>query len=217
MDRLWYLSQIEMLEEFTDDENMAMHEMLKQVQFSKGSVVQLPNTPLEGLFFIREGKLRLFKIDDQGNNYTVGILSKNSFFGWSTHFSLGTESVGIEALEATMISGYDAEAFNKFLVEKPDLVTQILDLVSKGKVIQEEMLEAMSKMDLKTRLMYWLGQLALYHGSDVGNYVTINLKLTHEDLAHMIDASVDEIKSNLQILAKEGLIISGFMKISLKK
>jgi CRP/FNR family transcriptional regulator len=75
----------------------------------------------------------------------------------------------------------------------------------------------MSKMDLKSRLMYWLRQLALYHGSDVGNYVTINLKLTHEDLAHMIDASVEEVKSNLQILAKEGVIISGFMKISIKK
>lgn len=217
MEKLWYLAQVKLSEHFTDDENMSVHEMLQTAQYAKSMVVQEEGYPLDGIFFIKEGKLRLFHIDEKGDSITLGILSKDACFGATSHFTLGTEKVGIETLEATVVSGYNSDQFEFFLKEKSDFINRIIEMVNKAKITQKEMFDAMHQMPVKDRLLFWLNELSLVHGSDVGNYTTINLRLTHKDLAQMIDAEESEVTENLKILAKEHAIISGFMKISLLK
>lgn len=215
MENLWHLAQVKLSDHLTDDENLSIHEMLQTVQYPKNAIIQHEGSPLDGIYYIKEGKIRLYHIDEKGDSITLGILCKDASFGSSSHFSLATENVGIETLEPTIVSGYHSEQFEIFLREKSNFVKEIIKITQDAKEAQKKIEENMLKMPIKERLLYWLEQLAMVHGSPVGDYTTINLRLTHKDLAQMIHAEEQEIADNLKLLSAEKAIVAGFMKISL--
>jgi CRP-like cAMP-binding protein len=73
MNKLWYLSQISMLEALPKEDLMEIDEMAPMSTLKKNTLIQTPDTFREGLFFIKEGKLRLFKVNADGKQFTLGI------------------------------------------------------------------------------------------------------------------------------------------------
>ncbi|MBU3189545.1 Crp/Fnr family transcriptional regulator [Clostridium bowmanii] len=79
------------------------------------------------------------------------------------------------------------------------------------------MLEQLANYDIKQRLMYWLIKLANEFGNEKGEIITIDLALSHQELANMIGSTRESVTSTLNELVKEEVIIMGRMSISLRK
>ncbi|MGN7309249.1 Crp/Fnr family transcriptional regulator, partial [Bacillus subtilis] len=99
MDKLWYLSQISMLDALPMEDLMEIERMAPMNQLKKGNLIQTPETFREGLYFLKEGKLKLYKINSDGKQFIVSILGAGNVFGEIDSFSLGTRDTYIETIE----------------------------------------------------------------------------------------------------------------------
>ncbi|MBA2939631.1 Crp/Fnr family transcriptional regulator [Paenibacillus sp. CGMCC 1.16610] len=216
MDKLWYLSKIHIFEALPPEDLMEIDQMTPMTHFSaipKGTIVQTPDSNRDGLFFIKTGKLRVYKINLEGKQYTAAILGAGNMFGEIDAFSLGTRDGYIETLEETLLCSVHKDQFEQFLLQRPELVLRFLKEVSKKLNEASELLERLALGTVHERVLYLLLRLSSQFGIPEEHFVKIDLPLTHMELAHMIGATRESVTNSLNELSKQGIIRSGRKKI----
>lgn len=215
-DKLWYLSKISIFETLPAEDLQEIDRMAPMSHFNavpKGTMIQTPGHEKDGLFFVKLGKLRLYKINEDGRQFTLGILGQGNMFGEIESFSLGTKGIYIETMEETLICSVLKDDFNHFLSQRPLLAMKFLKELSDRLQERDELLEKLALGDLKEKVLYLLVKLAEKFGIKDKEYMRIDIPLTHQELANMIGATRESVTLVLQELSKESLIQTGRMSI----
>ncbi len=217
MNKLWYLSQIKIFEALEEKDLIEMGRISHMSSISKNTLIQTPQTFREGLYLLKKGKLRLYKTNMDGKQFTLGILGAGNVFGETDSFSLGTSDVYIETLENTIICSLTKTEFEQFLVKRPEVSLKLLQVMSERLKEQNAMLEKLALSDVKERVTYLLTKFSEQFGIVQGDYSIIDLPLTHQELANMIGATRESVTNTLNILVKEGVIKTERKSISLRR
>lgn len=217
MDKLWYLSTIELFDYLTEEEMKAVADETTMSTLPAGTVVQTPYGSPDGLYFIKQGKMRMYTLSEDGKQYTNGIIGNGAVYGDTEFFSLGSKDYYIETLSEIIICTFPSKTFEAFLMAHPKMVINLMKRLSQKIEEQNQMLKQLALYDIKQRLVYWLCKLANSFGQDQGDFITIDLDLSHQELANMIGSTRESVSLTLKELAKLGIIISGRLKISVSK
>ncbi|NQX58027.1 Crp/Fnr family transcriptional regulator [Paenibacillus qinlingensis] len=186
---------------------MAPESNIKSV--SKGTLVQTPEDDSNGLFIVIEGRIRLFKTNADGKQYTVGILGSGSMYGESGLFSFGTNGNYMETMEETIVCSIIQDQFEQFLSTRPDLALKFLEELSNRIRDRDEVLEKLALSDLRGKVLFFLTKLSKKFGVEEKGYQRIEIPLTHQELANMIGATRESVSLVLQEFSNEGVIITG--------
>ncbi|MBO7744453.1 Crp/Fnr family transcriptional regulator [Paenibacillus sp. MWE-103] len=178
------------------------------ITLPKNSIIQTPGSERKGLFFVMTGKLRFYKTNPAGKQYTVCILSEGGVFGESESFSLATDGTYVETMEESLIYSIPAEQIEPLLSKHPELTLRFLSEMSKRLKIQDELVEKMVFRDLRGKVLYFLNRLSIKFGVEENGYRKIDIPLTHQELANMIGATREAVSLTLQELTNEGILIT---------
>lgn len=206
MNKLSYLAQISLLETLPMEDLMQIDQMAPMSRIKKSTTIQTPETFREGLYFIKEGKLILYKINPEGKQFTVGILGKGNVFGEIDSFSLGTRDIFIESLEDTLLCSISKEQFEQFLAQRPQLMLKVLSVLSERLHDRDAMLEKLALGCVRDRLLHLLVKLSSQFGTNEGEFQKIDLPLTHQELANMIGATRESVTVVLNELSRENVV-----------
>ncbi|RDY66638.1 cyclic nucleotide-binding domain-containing protein, partial [Halobacillus trueperi] len=88
MDKLALLSQISLFEELSQDELMSIDQMSEMSPVNKGTVIVSPDNPIDALFLLKKGQVRLYRMNDEGKQFTLDILVDGNIFGETSTISL---------------------------------------------------------------------------------------------------------------------------------
>jgi CRP/FNR family transcriptional regulator len=216
LNKLWYLSRIHIFEALPPEDLMEIDQMTPMTHFNaipKGTIVQTPDSNRDGLFFIKVGKLRMYKLNLEGKQYTAAILGAGNMFGEIDAFSLGTRDVYIETLEETLLCSVHKDQFEQFLLLRPQLVLRFLKEISKRLDETSELLEKLALGNVNERVLYLLLRLSDQFGVAEEQLVRIDFPLTHLELANMIGATRESVTNSLNELSKQEIIRTGRKKI----
>ncbi|TCN00996.1 CRP/FNR family transcriptional regulator [Paenibacillus sp. BK033] len=209
INKLWYLSQISIFEEMTSEE-MKEIDLLNTIRHfnwvPKDAVVQTPNAILEGLSFVKKGKLKVYKLNDNGKQFTLSILTHGNMFGEINSISFGTKDVYIEAMEPTLVCSISESEFDRLMKSRPSLALKLLKVVSERLKEREEQLEQIAFNGLRERVIHMLTMLSSKFGIIVDGYALIDLPLTHQEIANMLGVTREAISGVMSGLLKDGVI-----------
>ncbi|MBP3965064.1 Crp/Fnr family transcriptional regulator [Paenibacillus lignilyticus] len=218
LDKRLYLSKMSIFEVLTPDDLAELDHISPMTHFNpipKGSLIQTPETAKDGLFFLKEGKLRLFRTNLEGKQFTVAILGKGNVFGEIDTFSFGTKELFIETIEETLICSVPKQDFEGFLAERPLLAMKMLSELSKILKERDGMLEKIALGDVRDRILHLLLKLSERFGVEDGENVRIDLPLTHQEVANMVGATREAVSVILKTLMRENVIQTGRKSISI--
>ncbi len=209
MNKLWYLSQISIFEEMTSEE-MKEIDLLNTIHhfnwISKDALVQTPDTIREGLSFVKEGKLKVYKLNDSGKQFTLSILTRGNMFGEINAISFGTKDVYIEAMEPTLVCSISETEFDRLMLSRPNLALKLLKTVSERLKEREEQLEQIAFNGLRERVIHMLTMLSSKFGTIVDGYALIDLPLSHQEIANMLGVTREAVSGVMSGLVKDGVI-----------
>ncbi|WP_274652840.1 Crp/Fnr family transcriptional regulator [Paenibacillus humicola] len=218
MNKLWYLSQISIFEEMSPEEMREIDQLDTIHHFNritKNTLVQTPESAREGLYFVKEGKLRLYKLNDSGKQFTLGILTRGNIFGELDSFSFGTKEVYIETLEPTFLCTMFEPQFERLMLNQPRLALKFLKALSDRLNEREEQLEQLALHGLRKRLLHLLSTLSEKFGVIQDGYALIDLPLSHQEIANMLGASREAVSGVMSELAKEGVVKTSRLSVQL--
>jgi CRP-like cAMP-binding protein len=213
LNKLWYLSQISLLEALTMEELQEIESMTPMTTLRRGEMIQTPDSFREGLYFLKQGKLKLYKISPDGKQFIVSVLGSGNVFGEIDSFSLGTKDTFIETMDETLLCSLGKEQFEKFLVDRPELTVKIMKELSRLLKERDAMLEQLALNNVHDRILHLLKTLAEKFGVKEDVFQKIDMPLSHQEIANMIGSTRETVTSILNELSLKGIIKTGRMSV----
>ncbi len=215
MNKLWYLSQISLLDALPMEDLMEIEKMAPMSTIKKGTLLQTPETFREGLYFLKKGKLKLYKINAEGKQFIVSILGEGNVFGEIDSFSLGTKYTFIESMDDTLLCSMGKEHFEQFLMDRPQLALKMLQELSALLKERDALLAQLAMGDVRDKVLHLLLKLAEKFGVVEDGMYKIDVPLSHQEIANMIGSSRETVTVVLNELVKEEVIKTGRMSITI--
>jgi CRP-like cAMP-binding protein len=215
MDKIMLLSQINLFDELLMEELIVVDQMSEMKPVKKGSLIMSPIHPISALFLLKQGQIRLYKMNEQGKQFTIDILVDGNIFGETSSLSLTDDRVYAEAMVDSYLCVIGKEEFESFVEQKPKIALKLINILSTRLNELYNLSEKIALGDVKQRVIYLLLKLSEKTGKRKNEWQTIQLKLTHQDISTMVGSTRETISAILSQLKKEGLIKKGLLSFSI--
>lgn len=188
-------------------------EMDKIVQISlsrvwkKNSYIFLQGEPLDNVYFVDEGKVKIYKSDVNGREQIVSILKKGEMFPHVGFFRKGSYPANAEVLEKAMLVVVPIAKFENVLIENPELCIKVFRVLGEKIVDLQNRLEEQILNNTYEQIIKLLIRLGEKHGTaNEDGTVTLINEFTNKDLANMIGTTRETVSRTLTKMKKEELI-----------
>lgn len=173
--------------------------------YRKNEPIFNQGTEADAIYLIKSGRVRLYKISEDGKEFTLDYMKSEDIFGEVTFFENAVHTMSAVAMEDTFICCCTKELFVK-LLESPQTALKIVQYLGKR---MNEYTENMSRtvfMDVRGRVLSVLCKLAESYGQQTGGGIILALDLTHQDIGSLVNASRVMVTNVLGELRKENLV-----------
>lgn len=204
--KLWYLKKFNIFEEFDPEEMEALANITHMGRASAGQPLFLPDDPSDKVFLLKEGRVKISKVSEEGKELTLAILEQGEIFGELALIDEGPRETIAEALVDTFICVIGRQDFEKLLEKKPNVALKVTKLIGLRRRAIEAKVEDLVFRDVSSRLAKLLLELADTYGTKVSNGTRIDVKLTHQEIANLIGSTRETTTATLNELRRRGFI-----------
>jgi CRP/FNR family transcriptional regulator, cyclic AMP receptor protein len=175
--------------------------------WKKNSYIFLQGEPLDNVYFIDDGRVKIYKSDVNGREQIVSILKKGEMFPHVGFFRKGSYPANAEVLEKATLVVVPIAKFESVLIENPELCIKVFNVLGEKIVDLQNRLEEQILNNTYEQIIKLLIRLGEKHGTknEDGNVVLKN-EFTNKDLANMIGTTRETVSRTLTKMKKEELI-----------
>ncbi|MUM76228.1 helix-turn-helix domain-containing protein [Pseudodesulfovibrio sp. F-1] len=152
----------------------------------------------QGLHLLIAGRVKLFKMSEEGREQTIFIFDPGEPFCLCSVFSDGQLPANMAALESSTVLVIPPVELERLVAEDPGMLLQILRVMSRRLKEAMDMIDALSLRQLPSRLA------AYFLSAAAGGAVT--LSITHRELAKIIGATPEALSRALRKMSEAGLV-----------
>ncbi|CAM3880587.1 Crp/Fnr family transcriptional regulator [Aeromicrobium ponti] len=214
MDKLMLLSQINLLDELPEEEFKKLGEVTLTAPIKKGTIILSPTQQMRSFFFLKKGQVRLYKVSSTGKEFTVDLLSEGNVFGETSSFSLTESEIYAETMVDSFVCTLTKDRFEDFIRQNPDIAINLITILTSKLKEMYQITESIAYKDVKYRIVLLLMQLSNRFGVRSGEWQTVGVKITQNDIASMIGSSRETVSLFLGELEKEEVIMKKPLKIN---
>ena len=189
------------------EEMAALAQAARRQAFKKGQEVFTQGDPANQMFLLKAGRVKLGKITEEGNEITLDIRKAGDFLGESMLIEDADYPLTALCLEDTLTCGFTKAAFEKLILENPNIGLQVIKNLSKRIAWLTERVGSFSLTNLEDRLYQVLTQVAREHGVESPRGSQIQFPLTHEELGFLVGAHRVSITKAMKALKEAGRIL----------
>lgn len=205
--KLGYLAQIDLLHELTPDDLRIIDSMVPVLSYPPGTIIYEPGARLNRLYFLKRGHVRLYWLSPEGKQLTLALLKDGNIFGETDSFATGAGSCYAETFSETLVCTMTTADLIRFMQERPPVAIKMIEILSRELKNAQELAATLALQDVRSRVLYLLMKLAEEFGPcQPGAYTRLNLRLTQQDVAHMIGATRESVSAVLADLSRQGVV-----------
>lgn len=178
----------------------------------KGQQFVIEGAPVNGLFFILKGKVKVFRTGINGKEQIVRFAKNGEIIG---HRGFGTEEyypIGAVALEDTVLCYFSKNHLQEALRENPELTYDMMLFYANELNKSESKVKSLSQMTVRERVVDTLLYINRKFG-DVKGF--LNLPLSRKEYADYAGTSEEQVIRVFSVLKKEKLITTSGKKIGI--
>ncbi|KMJ56120.1 Crp/Fnr family transcriptional regulator [Bacillus sp. LL01] len=176
-------------------------------EWGKGSHLFMQGEPIENVYFIYSGRIKIYKADSRGREQIVAILKEGEMFPHVGFFRKGGYPAFAQVLEQAELVVIPIRDFENILRSNPELCIQVFNVLGKKIVDLQDRLEAQILNNTYEQVIKLLIRLGETNGRKLKDGTTvIKSDYTNQQLANMIGTTRETINRTLTKLKKEGLL-----------
>lgn len=201
------LRTVPLFKELTSDELDEIVNIAQNRQYGKGSHIFMQEDPLENVYFIYKGRVKIYKNDVNGREQIVSVLKDGDMFPHVGFFRKGTYPAYSFVLEDTIAVVISISHFEQVLLQHPQVCIKLFRVMGEKIVDLQNRLEAQILNNSYEQIIKLIIRLCNTDGKqeDDGR-TTITTQFTNRDLANMIGSTRETVSRTLTKLKKKKLI-----------
>jgi CRP/FNR family transcriptional regulator len=180
--------------------------------YGKDALLFLPQEEARGFFYILDGEVRVYRMDNKGKDIEIVRLHPGSFFGEAVAFAGGVYPAFARTVKPSEVLFFDTQAVFRKLREDPSIARFFLVLLANKCLVLNERIETLGLRTVRQRLAQYL----LSHCPGEEKACLVELKIKKTDLARLLGTISETLSRNLRKLREDGLIEVEGKKIIIK-
>lgn len=203
-------------EELPECDKNLLKGIMHHKNYRKNEAVFTDGTIPNGVFYLKSGKVKKYKVDNDGREQIIYIYNSGEFFGYSA--ILSDESYGdtTQTLENSVISFISKDDFLALLDQSVVFSRLLLKSLSHEFSVMANLMTVLSQRTVRERVA--LSLLILhnkYKASNMSNEDSVFITLSRQDLANMAGTANETLARILHDFKEGHLIIMEGRKIQL--
>jgi len=184
--------------------------------FKKKETLYTEDTYSRGVYFVIKGKVKTFKIHEQGKEFITEIYKEGDFFGYLSLLENEKHNDSATALEQTELCFIPKEDFLALIYRNAEISRKFIKILSDNIREREEKLVNLAYNSVRKKVAGILVNLVDKNNSDDQNNAAISI--SREDLANLSGTATETTIRTLSDFKDEGMIdIKGGSIIVLKQ
>jgi len=192
-----FLKKVPLFSDIGGDELKQIAEVTSERFYRKGTYLFFENEPGNALFIIISGLVKIYKSDISGKTKTLSFLRENDFFGEMSMLDEEIRSASAQVLEDTRIYILHRSDFQKKLMHNPSICIKIMRTLSARLREADRQIQNIVFRNLPGRVAQTLIDMADKYGRKTKEGTLIDLKLTHQELAEMVETAREVVSAIL--------------------
>ncbi len=206
--KVGYLKTVDIFKDLTDEELESLESSITATPCTAGKIFYAPEDSGEALFFLKKGKVQLYRISPDGRKLVTRTLGPGTIFGEMTLVGQGMYDSFAEATEDCAVCKMDRSDLERLLLEKPEVSLRILEVIGSRLLEVEARLEDIAFKTVAGRLASLLLRLMRDQGTTIRG-------LTHQHLADDIGTHRETATQTLTKFRAGGLVQTGRKRIEI--
>nr|WP_321229680.1 Crp/Fnr family transcriptional regulator [uncultured Psychroserpens sp.] len=182
-------------------------------KYRKNQPIFTEGTLPSGIFYLQSGKVKKYKMDNDGREQIIYIYNAGEFFGYSSVLSESTYGDTTVSIENSIISFITTNDFNKILENSSSFSRLLLKSLSHEFSVLANLMAVLSQRTVRERVA--LNLLILHDKYKVDNVDITYIMLSRSDLANMTGTVIETLARVLHDFKDDSLISTDGRKIEL--
>ncbi len=190
------LSGKKVLENFVKDRNVNSYRR-KQLIYTEG------NHPVL-LFYVEKGKVKTYKTNSDGKEFTVSLYSEGDFVGYTALLEETVYKETAESIDETELAIIPCEEFKQLISNNQEVAYKFIKMLAKNVSEKEEQLLGLAYNSLRKRVADAL--MVLYKKYQDDSEEKFSIHISREDLANIAGTATESLIRTLSDFKSEKII-----------
>jgi CRP/FNR family transcriptional regulator, cyclic AMP receptor protein len=177
--------------------------------FKRGAAIYLPQELARHAFLLAKGRVRIGTVSGDGKQIVLALIEQGQLFGELAILDADVRQDRAEAMTPCTVVAIPAANLMGLMEKNAKLSIGITKLIGLRRKRIEQRISNLLFRSNRERLGHLLLELADQFGSEIGDAVEIDLRLSHQELASIIGVTRESITITLGQFRNEGLVDEG--------
>jgi CRP/FNR family transcriptional regulator, cyclic AMP receptor protein len=200
------LSTVEVLEPLRPEEVANLDRRTADLRLEPGEILFAPHEAGEKLFFLKEGRIRIFTTTPEGRELTLEIVNAGEILGEMALTAQSVQGAYAQAVEPSTVSVVSREELELLILEKPEVGLKIVHLLSERLRTYAIRMEDLGLRGAPARLASVILLLIESEGVVSGRGLKVPTRYSHQHLGTMIGVSREAVTRAFAQLQDEGAV-----------
>ncbi len=179
--------------------------------YLKGEVVFREGAFPSGIFFIKSGKVKKYKVNETGKEHIIYVANTGELIGYSSVLADDRYTDSAAALEKSIVSFIPKEDFLKTLQLSEGLSRQLLKTLSHEFAVMANSISLFSQKSVRERTALQL--VVLREKYKTGNAALVEINMSRDDLASLVGTARENVVRVLSEFRDKGYLTTQGRKI----
>ncbi|MCS4301860.1 Crp/Fnr family transcriptional regulator [Chryseobacterium sp. BIGb0232] len=204
-----------LFDELPESDKDLLIRVMKTKNYRKNEAIFTDGTKPNGIYYLKEGKIKKYKVDNDGREQIIYIYSSGEFFGYSAILSQESYGDTTSTLENSVISFISKDSFLEIIDQSPVFSRLLLKSLSHEFSVMANLIAVLSHRTVRERAA--LSLLILHDKYKPNNLQEeeVLISLSRVDLANMVGTARETLARILNDFKQEKLIRSEGRKIQI--
>ena len=190
------------------------------LRLGSNELLYMPEEPAQQVYLIVEGEVRLYKINADGREFTLGIYAAGDMIGEAEALAGTRRACYAMARGPAQLLAHDARRFLHILSDSPAQALRLARFVCRKNRLIERKMESLLFKSAHARVAEQLLALADQFAKPAENrcheVVNIDYPITHQEIANLIGATRETVSYVLLDFKAMELIDTGRRRIAIR-
>jgi CRP-like cAMP-binding protein len=217
MNKLELLQKVPTFARLTTDQLALLARSVGTQTFERDEAIFHQGSMGSTLYIIVRGQVRIYTVNEAGQELTVRMLKTGEFFGELALLDGQPRSASVEAMCPTIALTLHRSTFLHILSDYPSIAASVLEAMAARLRMTTVYAEQMANLPAPQRVVRQLLELATCYGIADRGAIRIDLHLTQDDLASLSGTTRETVNRVLSNLRDQGLIRVERARVSVLK
>ena len=175
-------------------------------RFGQKDMIFAPGDRDDQLYFLLSGTIRLYRLYGEYKEATTAMLREGGIFGKLSLVEGRWQDVFAEAVTDVRVASIQKASIERSVKTNPEFALKLFSSFAERLRQSDEVIESLLHREVSTRLATLLMNLSERFGHNGGVGVTVDVRLTHQDLANMIASTREAVSKVMSEFQRDGLI-----------